>query len=57
MAWRVSNEGWYFIALEEVVKNEKSYSITLKKAKSIDRWLERVIAEMSKIPIKEVVTT
>ncbi len=57
MAWRVSNEGWYFIALEELVKNEKSYSITLKKAKSIDRRLERVIAEMSKIPIKEIVTT
>lgn len=47
IAWRMNNEGWYFIRLDEMSRNEKSYSITRKRAKEIDRRLEAVIKEVS----------
>ncbi len=47
IAWRMNNEGWYFIRLEEMSKNPKSYTITRKKAKEIDRRLEAVVKETS----------
>ncbi len=56
MAWRVSNEGWYFITLDEMERNERSYSITLKRAKQINRRLENVIAIHEKIKEKELAT-
>ncbi len=43
MAWRVNGKGWYFIFLDEMTRNEKTYSITRKTAESIGRKFENII--------------
>ncbi len=42
MAWRMSGEGWYFIKLDEMTKNERSYTVTKKTAQAIGRKLEHI---------------
>lgn len=45
IAWRMSNRGWFFIKLNEMNRNEKSYSVTMKKTLEIGRTLEALMAE------------
>lgn len=40
IAWRVSRDGWYFIYLDELAEMGKSFTVTLKKAKEINRRIE-----------------
>ena len=51
MAWRMSNVGWFFIRLDEMHKNEKSYSVTKKSAISIGRVFENLRLNMGIEPI------
>ncbi len=43
IAWRMNNEGWYFIKLDEMSQNERSCSITRKRARTIGRRLDDII--------------
>ena len=43
MAWRMNGQGWYFIKLDEMSKQEKSYTVTKKIALQINRRLEHII--------------
>ncbi len=43
LAWKMPYEGWYFLYLDELEKNERSYSITKTKAKEINRKLDQLI--------------
>ena len=43
LAWRMSNMGWYFIRLEEMRSNEKSWSVTRSDAVAISRRIESLI--------------
>jgi Holliday junction resolvase len=43
VAWRVSREGWYFLHLAEFNENEKSFSITLERAKLVDRRIGELL--------------
>ena len=43
IAWRMSNMGWYFIRLEEMRSNEKSWSVTRSDAVAISRRIESLI--------------
>ncbi len=49
IAWRMSGEGWYLVRLDEMSRNEKSYSVTMKKAKAIGRRLEHIGAAAEKV--------
>ena len=40
IAWKMPYEGWYFIYLNELEKNERSYSITKRRAREINRKLD-----------------
>ena len=42
IAWRMSNAGWYFIKLDEMNRNERSYSVTKKQALKIERTFEKL---------------
>ncbi len=43
VAWRMNNDGWYFMHLDEMTKNEKSYSVTKRRASEIARRLESLL--------------
>ena len=43
VAWRMNGKGWYFIRLDEFKKNEKNYSVTMKKTIEINRRMESVL--------------
>ena len=43
IAWRVSREGWYFMHLGELEEQEKSYTVTLRRAREIGRTLAQVL--------------
>jgi Holliday junction resolvase len=45
MAWKVNNDGWYFIKLNEMSKNEKSYTVTMKTTREINRRFEHIFPE------------
>ncbi|MDE1856215.1 MAG: hypothetical protein KGH49_03205 [Candidatus Micrarchaeota archaeon] len=51
MAWRMSNMGWFFIRLDEMHMNNKSYSITKKRTLQIGRVFENLILEKGLEPI------
>ncbi|MDE1846030.1 MAG: hypothetical protein KGH53_02005 [Candidatus Micrarchaeota archaeon] len=51
MAWRMSNVGWFFIRLDEMRKNTKSYSVTKKTAIKIGRVFDNLILEKGIEPI------
>jgi len=42
IAWKVPYDNWYFLYLEELERNERSYSITKKRALEINRTLEEI---------------
>jgi Holliday junction resolvase len=42
IAWKMPYEGWYFIYLNELEKNERSYSITKRRAREINRKLDAI---------------
>ena len=42
IAWKMPYEGWYFIYLSELEKNERSYSITKRRAREINRTLDSI---------------
>ena len=56
MAWRMSNVGWFFIRLDEMHRNEKSYSITKKNTLKIGRIFENLELMKGLEPIKVVAT-
>ena len=43
IAWRMSNMGWYFIRLEEMRSNEKSWSVTRSDALAKSRRIESLV--------------
>lgn len=43
IAWRVSREGWYFMHLGELEEQEKSYTVTLRRAREIGRMLAQIL--------------
>lgn len=43
IAWRMSNMGWYFIRLEEMRSNDKSWSVTRTDAVAISRRIDTLI--------------
>jgi Holliday junction resolvase len=43
VAWRMSNAGWFFIKLEEMKVNEKTTTVSKKKALETNRKLEAII--------------
>jgi Holliday junction resolvase len=43
VAWRMNNKGWFFVKLSEFTKNEKSYTVTMKRTVEINRVLESVV--------------
>jgi Holliday junction resolvase len=43
LAWRMNGEGWYFLKLDELKKNEKSYTVTMKDAKRINRQIGQIV--------------
>ncbi len=45
IAWRMNGRGWFFIRLEEMEENEKSFSITRKKTLEINRDFDFVAKE------------
>ncbi|MGI0141413.1 MAG: hypothetical protein ACREBF_02045 [Candidatus Micrarchaeales archaeon] len=51
MAWRMNNMGWFFIRLQEMHKNDRSWSITKKKALSIGRVFDNLKLEKGLEPI------
>lgn len=42
IAWRINNNGWFFIKLDELLKNGKNYTMTKKKAFEINRRFEEI---------------
>lgn len=42
IAWRMNSVGWYFVKLDEMNRNGKSYSVTKRKALEINRVFERL---------------
>ncbi|MDE1762050.1 MAG: hypothetical protein KGH59_03220 [Candidatus Micrarchaeota archaeon] len=51
MAWRMSNVGWFFIRLDEMHKNDKSWSVTKKTALSIGRVFEHIASDQNPAPM------
>ena len=51
MAWRMSNIGWFFIRLQEMHRNEKSWSVTKKEAIRIGRVFENLQLQQGLEPI------
>ncbi len=43
IAWRLSREGWYFIYLDELGEQAKSFTVTAKRAREINRRIENLI--------------
>ena len=43
MAWRMSNNGWFFIEMHEMSRSDKSYGVTKRRALEINRRLEGII--------------
>jgi Holliday junction resolvase len=43
MAWRMNGQGWYFIKLEEMTRNDRSYTVTKKRAVDIGRRLDSLV--------------
>ncbi len=43
VAWRMNGKGWYFVKLGEFKKNEKNYTVTMRKTLEINRRLEAVL--------------
>ena len=43
IAWRSSREGWYFIYLDELSEQPKSYTVTKKRAQELNRRIEHLI--------------
>lgn len=39
----MNGEGWYFLKLDELKKNEKSYTVTMKDAKRINRQIGQIV--------------
>ncbi len=48
MAWRMPGGAWYFIAMAEMNKTEKNYTVTKKNAIKIGRKLEHIVGSSSK---------
>jgi Holliday junction resolvase len=42
VAWRMNAKGWFFIKLDELKKGERDYSITMKRAKEINRLIDKI---------------
>ena len=51
MAWRMSNVGWFFIRLDEMHRNERSWSVTKKRALAIGRVFDSLRLEQGLEPI------
>lgn len=43
IAWRMNNKGWYFIKLEEMKETDKHFTVTMTKALTINRNLDKII--------------
>ena len=43
IAWRLSREGWYFIYLDELGEQAKSFTVTAKRAREINRRVEALL--------------
>lgn len=42
IAWRMNGQGWFFIRLDEMKKNQNSYTVTRKSALAIGRRLDGI---------------
>ncbi|MGC8538803.1 MAG: Holliday junction resolvase Hjc [Candidatus Micrarchaeia archaeon] len=45
IAWRMSGKGWFFMKLDELVKGDKDYSITMRRALEINRVLDSIVRQ------------
>jgi len=43
IAWRLSREGWYFIYLDELGEQKKSFTVTATRAREINRRIEALL--------------
>ena len=43
IAWRMNGQGWFFVRLEEMTRNEKSYTVTRKNAIRFSRRLDNIV--------------
>lgn len=43
IAWRVKREGWFFLKLSELEQNEMSYTVTMRKAREINRRFDSIV--------------
>ncbi|NYZ75661.1 hypothetical protein H0N98_00200 [Candidatus Micrarchaeota archaeon] len=43
IAWRISRVGWKFMYLGELEENPKSYTVTMSRARAIDRSLDKLL--------------
>jgi Holliday junction resolvase len=43
LAWRMNIKGWYFIKLDEMNETNKHYTVTMTKALTIGRNLDKLI--------------
>ncbi|MCW6159604.1 MAG: hypothetical protein LVQ95_00740 [Candidatus Micrarchaeales archaeon] len=46
MAWRMNGSGWFFIALDEMSRTEKNYTVTKKTAVRINRKIEHIVGAL-----------
>ncbi len=42
IAWKINNKGWFFIKLNELLKNGKNYTMTKSRAFEINRRFEEI---------------
>ncbi len=45
MAWRVSNDGWYFIKPSEMAMGDRYCSVTMRSARQIGRRMESLVQQ------------
>ena len=50
IAWRMNGKGWFFIGLDELGMAAKKYTVTTKKAFSINRRFEDLLGELPVAP-------
>ena len=43
IAWKINNKGWFFIKLNELLRNGKNYTMTKSKAFEINRTFEEIV--------------
>jgi Holliday junction resolvase len=43
LAWRINGKGWFFIKLDELTRNGKSYSVTKSRAMEVNRVFESLL--------------